>query len=487
MTIERVSTGLQGLDEILGGGLPKKHAYLLQGDAGTGKTTLAFQFMLAGVERGEKALYISILQSAADIEEMADSHGWDIDGIDLEILVDEAVSDARGNEQNLLPSAEVQMNNVISAVKKAVERIQPDLVVFDSIEQFRLIAGDKTVYQQKTMALLRIFEHIQATSLFVHTTEESAGFKTLAHGVISLQTELPKIGGLRRYVNVEKMRGISFKSGRYSYRILRGGLVVYPPLPVEQEDATPYFHEVIDCGSEEVDTLLGGGLSAGTACLLAGASGTGKSSLVTAYAFQTAKQGMRAAIYIFDERATTFKERARSMGMNLEPLINDGLVNIILINIGDFSVGELTDMMRREVEEHDTRLVAIDSISGFYSAMPGEPLLMMHLHEMLSYLGQKKVLSLLVLTEHGLFSEERSDVDVSYIADTVVVLRRFEARGEVRLAISVVKKRIGGHEKTIRELKITSAGIEVGEPLHDFEGVLSGHPRYTGTADGLMD
>lgn len=487
MTIERVSSGIAGLDEILEGGLPKKHAYLLQGDAGTGKTTLAFQFLLAGVQRGEKVLYISILQSAEDIEEMALSHGWDLTGINLEILIDEAVSDSRLNEQNLLPSSEVQLNEVMTAVKKTVKRVQPDMVVFDSIEQFRLIAGEPLIYQQKAMALLRIFDQIKTTSIFIHTNEEQAGFKTLAHGIISLQADLPMLGGLRRFINVEKMRSISFKEGRYFYRICRGGLVVYPPLPMDGGDAEPYVHELVDSGNDQLNTLVGGGLQAGTACLLAGAAGTGKSSIANTYAYASAREGRRAVLFVFDEHVRTVKERSRAMGMDLDPLIDKGLINLVQVNVADFTAGELAHMMRREVEEQDTRLVVVDSVSGYYNAMPGEPKLTARLHEMLSYLGQKKVLTLLVMTEHGLFSEERNEIDVSYISDSIIMLRRFEARGKIRFAISAIKKRIGDHEKTIRELKISEKGIEIGQPLCQFEGILTGHPRYVGNVENLIE
>lgn len=487
MTIERVSTGVAGLDEVLGGGVPKRHAYLLQGKAGTGKTTLAFQFLLAGAQRGEKVLYISILQSAGDIEEMALSHGWDITGISLDILIDEALDDSRLNEQTLLPSSEVQLNEVMTAVKKSVERLQPDLVVFDSIEQFRLIAGEQLIYQQKTMALLRVFEQANATALLIHTTEDQAGFKTLVHGAITLRTDLPVLGGVRRYINVDKMRGVGFKEGRYSYRISQGGLVVYPPLPVTQDAMEPYSHEIVNSGNAALDTMMGGGLSTGTACLLAGGSGTGKSTLATIYAYECASRGKRAVFFIFDERAATVRERSRTMGMDLDPLIREGLINIVQVNIGDFSAGELAHMMRREVEEYNAKLVVIDSISGYYSAMPGELQLTARLHEMLSYLGQHKVLSLLVLTEHGLFSEEKNNIDLSYLSDSVVLLRHFEALSQVRLAVSVVKKRIGGHEKTIRELKISEKGIQVGDPLHDFEGILTGNPRYIGNTEKLIE
>ena len=487
MRIERVSTGVEGLDEILDGGLPKDHAYMIQGEAGTGKTTLGFQFLLAGAARGEKGLYISILQSKADIEEMAASHGWDLSGIDVEILTTEAMDEARLNQQTLLPSSEIQLNEVLKAVEAAVKKIAPTLVVFDSIEQFRLIAGEQKIYQQKAMNLLALFDHWGVTSLFLHTAEEQSGFRTLAHGVIVLELELPPMGGLRRTLAVHKMRNIHFSGGRYSYRIRSGGLVVYPPLPLiaAGDDDSPYT--VVPSGNPELDTMLEGGVQRGTACLLAGASGTGKSCIAILYAYQMAVEGEHVAVFIFDEQIRTYKERAKRMNMDFTPLIEKGLVDFIQVNVGDFSAGELGHMMRTFVENNKSSLVVIDSISGYSNSMPGESMLIAHLHDILSYLSRKKVLTLMVLTEHGLFSEEKGDIDVSYIADSVIMLRRFEARGEIRLAVSVVKKRIGGHERTIRELQLTSEGVKVGEPIHEFEAVLTGQPRFVGRNKNLME
>lgn len=487
MKIERISTGITGLDEILGGGLPKNHAYMIQGEAGTGKTTLAFQFLLAGAARGEKGLYISILQSRADILEMAVSHGWDLDGIDMEILTAEAMNEAHFNQQTLLPGSEMQLNEVLKAVEAAVARIEPTLVVFDSIEQFRLIAGEQVVYQQKTMSLLALLDRRGITSLFIHTAEEKSGFRTLAHGVIALELQLPPMGGLHRYLAVQKMRSIGFKGGRYSCRICQGGLVVYPPLPQVREDYDRKPYQCVASGNQELDAMLDGGLHRGTACLLAGASGTGKSSMASLYAYHMAGQGEHVAVFVFDEQVRTYKERAKGMNMDFAPLVEKGLVTFVQINVGDFSPGEIAHMMRRFVEDKKCALVVIDSVSGFYKSLPGQVLLMGHLHEMLCYLRQKEVLTLMVLTEHGLFSEDKGDVDASYIADSVIMFRRFEAAGQVRLAISVVKKRVGGHENAIRELQITSEGIRVGEPLQDFEAVLTGQPRYLGRRDSLME
>ncbi len=486
MPQEFVATGIAGLDEIVGGGLPKNHAYLVQGEAGTGKTTFAFQFLLAGARRGERVLYISILQSKQEIEEMAESHGWDISGIELEILTTEALAEAHFRQQTLLPSSEVQLNEVVDAVKQAVDRIQPALVVFDSIEQFRLIAADPVLYQQKILALLRLFDQYQATSLFVHTSDVKTGFRTLAHGVISLEADSAACVHLRRYLRIQKMRCVSFAEGRYSYRIRRGGLEVFPPLPIAPHDISASSYEKIPSGNAELDTMLGGGLQRGTACLLVGVSGTGKSSIATLYAWSAAQRGEHVALFVFDERANTFLQRSRCLGMDLAPLIGKGLISLRQVNTGDLSAGELAAMMRRTVEQCSTRIVIIDSISGYRNAMPEETQLLNYLHEMLSYLGQHEVLTLMVLTEHGLF-DNKSDIDVSYISDSVVLLRRFEARGRIRLAISAIKKRVGDHEKSIRELQIGSDGIIIGDPLHQFEAVLTGHPRYLGNDDDLMD
>jgi len=486
MPQEFVSTGIAGLDEITRGGLPKNHAYLVQGEAGSGKTTLAFQFLLAGVRRGKKALYISILQSKQDIEEMAESHGWDISGIEIEILTSEALAEAHFQQQTLLPSSEVQLSEVIGAVEQAVDRLRPALVVFDSIEQFRLIAVDPVLYQQKILALLRLFDRYRTTSLFLHTSDVQTGFRTLAHGVITLDAEPPVLGNLRRYLRIEKIRNIGFAEGRFSYRIHRGGLEVFPPLPIKLHDSSACSHDVISSGNAELDTMLGGGLNRGTACLLTGASGTGKSSLAMLYAWAAAQRGEHVALFIFDERTYTLLQRARGMGMDLAPLIDQGLIRITQVDVGKLSAGEIAHQLRQSVEQHATRIVIIDSISGYLSAMPGEAQLLAHLHDLLTYLGQHDVLTLMVLTEHGLF-DVKSDIDVSYISDTAMLLRHFEARGRVRLAISVIKKRVGGHERTIRELQIGPDGITVGAPLSQFEGILTGSPHYLGNDDELMD
>lgn len=482
----RISTGISGFDELLGGGLPQNHIYLLMGDPGTGKTTMGLQFLQEGARNGEKVLYITLLHSEEDLRETAASHGWDLAGIDIRILISEAEKESVLAEQTILPSSEVQLNEVMVAIEKTVEELRPARMVFDSIEQVRLLAGDPVIYRQKVLAMQRLLNKRNVTSIFVESSEQSPEFKTLAHGVFLLDTVVPSFGEINRRLQIEKMRGVSFTGGFHSFSILTGGIEIYPRLPVTRQLKQQEWREV-KSGIASLDRMLGGGLSEGTACMIAGESGTGKSSLAATYALAATKRGDRAAVFLFDERKDTYLKRSQGLGMDLFPQVEKSLLTIRQISIGDMSAGELGSIIRKEVEEQGVKLVVLDSLTGFFEALPEEPRLTSQLHEMLTYLGQQGVLSLLVVTEHGILGEQRSLIDASFLADSVIVLRRFEAMGGVRIAAVVAKKRHGDHEKYIRELQITSDGIMVGEPLKEFQGVLAGVPVYTGTKQQLLD
>jgi circadian clock protein KaiC len=482
----RLRTGVTGFDELLGGGLPANHIYLLMGDPGTGKTTLGFQFLQEGVRRGETVLYVTLLQSERDLRETAASHGWDLAGIEIRILISEAEKESALVEQTLLPSSEVQLNDVMIAIEKAIEEVRPTRMVFDSIEQIRLLAGEPVIYRQKVLSMQRMLDRRSVTALFVETSEQSPEFKTLAHGVFLLDTVVPPFGEMNRRLRIEKVRGVSFTGGYHSFRIRTGGLEVYPRLPISKQAQSPQWMEV-KSGIEPLDRMLGGGLTEGTACLIAGESGTGKSSLATAYAVAAAARGEHAVIFLFDERRDTFLRRSQSLGTDLLPFLEQGLMTIHQVNIGDMSAGEMAHSVRKAVEEQQAKVVVLDSLTGFFQALPQEPQLMSQLHEMLAYLSQKGVLSLMIVTEHGILGQSRGVIDASFISDSVILLRRFEAMGGIRVAVSVIKKRHGNHEKLIRELQLTSGGIEVGEPLKDFQGVLTGAPTYFGAAGKLMD
>ena len=476
----RVSSGVPGLDEILRGGFPAGHVYLVEGDPGAGKTTLGLQFLLEGVRKGEKALYLTLLHDKRMLEEMAASHGWDVTGMEIVSLASASEAESKIAEQTLLPTWEVQLTTVMDAIKAAVGRIKPARVVFDSIEQFRLLAADPVVYGQKIMALQRLMEASHATAIFVEATRASPEFKTLAHGVITLDTVMPVYGEMHRRISVEKMRNVSFVGGFHSFNILTGGIEVYPRLPhaakVVQSEWT-----FATSGIDTLDTMLGGGLAYGTSCLLAGQAGTAKTTLATAYVFAAAKRGQSSTVFLFDERIDTFLKRSADLGMNLAPLLDQGLITVRRVDIGDMSTGEFGQRLREAVEQHKAKVVVIDSLSGYASAMADEPQVIGQLHDTMTYLGQHRVLSLMTASEHGLVGTPSTrTVDASYLADTVVLLRRFEAQGTVRLAISVIKRRYGNHERTIREMQITPRGIAVGQPLAQFHGVLTGAPLFVG-------
>ena len=482
----RVSTGVPGLDEILRGGLPPNHVYLLEGDPGAGKTTLALQFLREGARRGERVLYLTLLHAKRTLDEMAASHGWDLAGVEIVSLALASEAESWAAEQTLLPTWEVQLTNVMDAVKEAVDRTKPARVVFDSIEQFRLLAGDAVIYRQRILAMQKLLEERNATSIFVEASRTNPEFRTLAHGVITLDTMLPAYGEMHRRICIEKMRGVSFIGGYHSFSILTGGIEVYPRLPHALQVVQTEWC-LAKSGIDELDAMLDGGLAYGTSCLIAGQAGTGKTTLATAYAHAGAKRGDRSTVFLFDERIDTFLKRSSGLGMDLPPLMEQGLITVRRVDIGDMSTGEFAQRLREAVEQQNVKIVVMDSLSGYASAMADEPQVSGQLHDTMTYLGQHGVMSLMTASEHGIVGTRSTTVDASYIADSVVLLRRFEAMGTIRLAVSVIKRRYGNHEKTIREMQITSRGIEVGKPLTEFQGVLTGQPTFVGERQRLME
>lgn len=418
----QVATGIPGFDELLGGGLPANHIYLLLGPPGTGKTTLGFQFLQEGARQGERVLYITLLQSERDLRETAAAHGWDLAGIEIRTLLTEAEKEADLAEQTLLPSSEIQLTDVMIALEKAIEEIRPARMIFDSIEQIRLLAGDPVIYRQKVLAMQRLLNQRNVTSIFVEASEHSPEFKTLVHGVFKLDTTVPPFGEMNRRILIEKMRGLAFASGYHSFRIRTGGVEIYPRLPAVEPQRNPQWTE-IKSGIEPLDRMLGGGLVEGTACLVAGDTGTGKSTLAITYAVAAARRGEHAVIYLFEERRDIYIHRAKNLGMDLLPLLEQGSLTIRVISIGDMSAGELAHNIRQDVEQRQAKVVVLDSLTGFFQTLPEEPLLLTQLHEMLFFLGQHGVLTLMLVTEHGIFGQQRDVVKASFIADSVIVLR----------------------------------------------------------------
>ncbi|MFP5261088.1 MAG: ATPase domain-containing protein [Blastocatellia bacterium] len=483
------ATGVEGLDKILRGGLPRNRIYLVEGNPGTGKTTLALQFLLEGMRLGEKGLYVTLSETKEELYAVARSHGWSLDGLAIyDLAVPEGVRPDDG-QYTLYHPSEVELGETTKAVFEEVERVQPQRVVFDSLSEMRLLARDPLRYRRQILALKQFFIGRRSTVLLLddHTSEESdRQLESLAHGVLILEHSSPWYGGPRRRLNVLKLRGVSYVGGHHDFTIRTGGMVVYPRL-IASDHRIAFERHVLSSGVANLDSLTGGGLEAGTASLILGPAGTGKSTLTSQYAVAAAERGQNVAMFIFDEGVNILLERSAGLGIDLAGQVESGRCLIRQIDPAEVSAGEFSDMVCKAVEEGGAKVVIIDSLNGYFQAMPEEHSLTAHMHEVLAYLNQQGVLTLLVVAQYGLFGSNMSPpIELSYLADTVLLLRYFENSGRIHKAISVVKKRTGHHEHSIRELRLTDKGIEVGEALINFEGILSGMPQYTGNRIRLM-
>ena len=480
-----LSTGVAGLDDVLHGGLPPGRLYLIEGDPGSGKTTLGMQFLLQGVQRGESCLFVTLSEGAQELRESAASHGWTLDGIRfVELLPSEESLSAETSYRMYHPS-EVELGDTIKTVLTEAETLRPQRVVIDSVSELRLLAANPLRYRRQILAFKRYFQRSGATVLFTDDqmgAEQDVHLHSLAHGVITLERVIPEYGAMRRRLQVGKLRGQSFREGYHDFVIRRGGVVVFPRL-VAAEHRAARGRQNLGSGLVALDMLLGGGLASGTSTLIMGAAGTGKSSLATQFAKTAAERGEQATIFAFDEAIATLLERSAGLGMKLDGLIDDGRLAIRQIDPAELSPGEFAHDVRAAADA-GSRLIVIDSLNGYLNAMPSEQFLTLHLHELLGYLGQKGVTTLILMTQHGIVSaNSEAPVDASYLADTVMLLRYFEAAGEIKQAIAVIKKRTGKHERTIRELQF-DRGVAVGEPLRNFHGVLTGTPQLVGKLAG---
>lgn len=481
------STGVEGLDDILAGGLTRERIYLIEGTPGTGKTTLGMGFLLAGARDDEAGLYITLAESAVELRAVADSHGWSLDAIEL---VEMVPVDGLGEdqEQTLLHPSEVELGETVRAIMAKVGDVRPGRVVIDSLSELRLLAQTPVRYRRQILALKQFFASRECTVLLLDdksATGSDLQLQSIAHGVITLEQTLSGFGAQRRRTHVVKMRGVRFRGGYHDYEIERGGLCVYPRL-VAAEHGADFDDTAVSTGSSALDALLGGGITPGTATLLSGPAGVGKSTTAIQIVVAALARGERAAYFLFDERLPTLLKRSAALGMDLAPAIAAGQLQIRAIDPAELSPGEFAGVVRRAVEDGGARVVVIDSLNAYLQSMPDEKFLVLQMHELLTFLGQKGVIPILILGLHGITGEIRSDVDLSYLADTVVQLRYFEADGEVRQAISVIKTRTARHERTIREFQITQGGLSVGHALRDFQGVLSGVPTFSGKGSHLM-
>lgn len=484
----RLSTGIATLDEILHGGLIPERLYLLDGHPGSGKTTLALQFLLEGVRQGAKCLYVTLSETRQELEEGAASHGWSLDGIDIfELMSDEREALSRDGQLTMINPADVELSETIAKILEVVERSNATYIVFDSLSEMRLLAQSSLRYRRQILALKQFFSGRQCTVLMLDDgSAEVSDFQlhSIAHGVIGLSSSAPAYGQRRRQVQVLKFRGSDFTSGYHDLAIRRSGLMIFPRL-VASEHHLNFKPSVLQSGVKALDDLMGGGVERGTSTLLVGPPGSGKSTLAIQYAIAAVARGDHAASFMFDESKSALLTRTAGLGMQFEEGRGPGKLSLRQIDPVEITPNEFATAVRRAVEEEEARVVIIDSLNGYLNAMCQQNFLTAQLHELLSYLANKGVTTFMVIAQSGLMgSQMYSPVDASYLADSVVLLRYFEHGGSVKKAISVLKKRTGGHEETIRQLWFDGQGVHLGEPLMQLRGVLTGVPTEVGGAGG---
>ena len=485
----RASTGIAGLDEVLAGGLARNRLHLLEGSPGTGKTTLALQFLIAGAAAGEVGIYVSLAETERELREGARSHGWEIDQrvAIVELLEPEGVLDP-DRHQSLLYSSDLELGETIQRIVDAIEHLKPKRVVIDSLSEIRLLAQSSLRYRRQILALKHYFARYDSTVVLLDdmTTESvDRAVHSTAHSVIHLDQLAPNYGGERRRLRVVKCRAQSFRGGYHDFIISTGGIQVFPRL-VAAEHRKPFDGTPIESGVEGLDALLGGGISAGSSTLLLGPAGSGKTLIALQYVAAAVARGERAAIFAFDEELGLLMARAKAMSIDLAAMRDAGKLFIEQMDAAELAPGEFAHRVRACVDSADVRTVVIDSLNGYQASMPEEQYLILHLHELVQYLNRQGATTFVTVAQHGMIGEMRQTVDLTYIADTVILLRYFEALGRVRRAMSVIKKRTGSHENTIREFRISDLGLSVGAPLEQFQGVLRGVPTYVGAASPLM-
>ena len=475
-----IATGVEGLDDVLRGGLVADRLYLVEGLPGSGKTTLALLFLYAGIKHGERCMLVTLSETKDELRASAASHGWSLEGIDILEIVGSEYNVGAENRYTMYHPSEVELGETTKMVLAEATQRNPARLVVDSLSEFRLLAGDSLRYRRQILALKQFFARQHATVLFIDdrtSDQKDMHLHSIAHGVISLERETPEYGEVRRRLHISKLRGRAYREGYHDFAIRQGGVEVYPRLVAAEHRISP-VRGVVCSDLPSLDALLGGGLARGSSTLVVGPAGAGKSTLATQYVIAAAARGEKSCVFLFDESTATFRERSTGLGMNVDALIEAKLLDLRQLDPAELSPGEFAHIVRRSVEGQEGHIIVIDSLNGYLNAMPDERFLVLHLHELLTYLSQRGVTTLLIMAQHGLVgTNPESPLDASYLADTVLLLRYFEALGEVRKAVSVIKKRTGKHELTIRELMIDH-GLRIGEPIRGFQGVLTGSPTF---------
>jgi circadian clock protein KaiC len=486
---DKARTGVPGLDDILAGGLTVGHVFLLEGNPGTGKTTIALRFLLEGAAAGERCLYITLSETEQELRNGAASHGWSIDGnIEVfELAPAESLLDAE-QQQSLLYSSDLELSETTTSIFRTFERVKPSRVVLDSLSEIRLLAQSSLRYRRQMLALKHYFARHGATVLLLDDRTTETSDKTahsVVHGAVLLEELSPDYGAERRRLRVLKYRGQAFRGGYHDFTIKTGGVAVFPRL-IAAEHRISFARNQMKSDIADLDALLGGGIEQGSSTLVLGPAGTGKSTFALQFVTAACKRGEKAAIFLFDEELGLLFDRAKGLGFDLENLREAGLLHIEQVDAAEISPGEFAQRVRSRVDEKLAKTVVIDSLNGYQAAMPEEKSLLLHIHELIQYLNRQGANTFLTVAQHGLVGDMKAPIDVTYLADTVILLRYFEALGKIRRAVSIIKKRTGKHEETIREFSIGELGLSLGGPLDEFEGVLRGVPTFIGRRGSLM-
>lgn len=484
--MEKIPTGIPEFDTVLRGGLPGERLHLLEGAPGTGKTTIALQFLIQGQKDGKRGLYITLSESAKELEAAAASHGWSLDGIGLFDLI--PVEAQLDRQQSVLYPSEVELGETVGLITERIKTDDPELVVIDTVSELRLLAQDQLSYRRQILALKQFLQGRRCTTLVLDDLTHQNGAQdlhSLMHSVILLEQIERSYGAARRRLRIAKMRGAEYQSGWHDFTITTTNVLVFPSL-IAEEHKTDFGPGPMESGLPVLDELMGGGLARGTTTMLVGPSGVGKSSIALQYVMAAVQRGEHAAYFSFDETFKTLEQRSTALGIDIAEAVRLNRLGWKRANPSRLSPGQFVWQVRREVEDRGARVVVIDSLNSYLSTMPEEQALTLQMHELLTYLNNKGIVTILILAQQGIIGDIQNPVDLSFMSDTVVLLRFFEASGEVRKAISVVKKRTGVHELSIREFRLFPEGMQVGPQLMEFRGVLTGVPEYGGSADPLL-